>query len=145
MEKREIKTRKDQGKIKSANTPAALNEVHKKEAFLRAYRKLGGKYTAAESIGVAPSTIWRWEKDDEKFRNDILDVEELDTEELEAKARERAVEKSDLLTMFLLKKRKPEYRDNSSLEISGKGGGPIEVSVINYAGAAKNKGKEGSA
>lgn len=145
MEKREIKTRKDQGKTKSVEAGAAANETHKKETFLRAYRKLGGKALACEATGISRSTQWRWEKDDERFRNDVLDVEELDTEELEAVARQRAVEKSDLLTMFILKKRKPEYRDNSSLEISGKGGGPIEVSVINYAGAAKNKGKEGSA
>ncbi len=39
-------------------------------------------------------------------------------------------EYSDTLLIFLLKARRPEkYRDNSSVEISGKGGAPIEVAT----------------
>lgn len=123
------------------------NVKHKKAAFLRAYRKLQGKALAAEAIGRTTTTVWRWEQEDADFRAAVLDVEELNTDELEQMLRERAKEKSDLLGIFLLKGARPEkYRENISLEASGKGGGPIQVDVVNYAAAAKPKsGKEGSA
>lgn len=98
----------------------AAKRAHKKAAFLRAYRKLGGKQTASEAIGLDRNTVWEWEQEDEKFRADVLAVEELDTEDLEKVARARAKKKSDLLMMFILKKRKPEYRDSVKLEHSGK-------------------------
>lgn len=112
--KRKSKPSKRKVDLKQAKT------AHKKAAFLRAYRKLGGKATASESIGVDRDTVWGWEQTDEKFRADVLRAEELDTEELEKVARARAKKKSDLLMMFLLKGRKPAtYRDNVKIEHSG--------------------------
>lgn len=40
------------------------------------------------------------------------EAEEIVSDDLEETAAERAKDKSDLLMMFLLKKRRPEFRDN---------------------------------
>lgn len=111
-----------------------VKRAHKKGAFLRAFKKLGGRHLAANAVGVHPNTIWEWQQEDEAFRKEVLLVEELDTEAMEKEMRRRAMKKSDLLMMFAMKKRKPEYRDSSKLELSGN----LSVSVVSYA-----KKKEG--
>lgn len=95
--------------------------AHKKAAFLKAFKKLGGVCAAADAINVTRNLVWDWRQEDPEFMEAFNSVEEADTQELEAIARERAVEKSDLLMMFLLKGRKPlTYRDNVKVEHSGR-------------------------
>lgn len=111
-------------KAKSSGAPKKKPEQawreHKKERFLTAYRKLGGMVTAAEAVDVSPNTIWEWRQDDEEFASRFNALREKDTEQLEKEARRRALKKSDLLMMFLLKGRRPEtYRDNSKVEHTG--------------------------
>jgi hypothetical protein len=52
------------------------------------------------------------------------------TDLLEDEARRRALAGSDLLLMFTLKSRRPwKFRDNSKVELSGPGGGPVKAAV----------------
>ncbi len=111
---------------RSALTAAKL--AHKKAAFLRLYKKLGGKALAARAIGVDRDSVWKWEQTDAEFRELVVEAEEADTEEMEKMMRKRAMGKSDLLMMFALKKRRPEYRDSSKVEMTGS----LTVNVVSY-------------
>lgn len=106
-------------KDKTKLTPEQKWRSIKKERFLAAYRRTGGIFTAAAAVGIGGTTVWEWRQTDEEFAAAFNSLEEADTEDLEKIARKRAAKKSDLLMMFLLKKRKPEYRDSSKVEHSG--------------------------
>ena len=118
---------------RTALTAAKL--AHKKAAFLRFYKKLGGKTLAANAIGQDRNTIWKWEQEDDEFAHKVLMAEQAETEELEKIMMKRAKKKSDLLMMFALKKRDTTYRDSSKVELSG----DLTVNVVNFAAAAKTK------
>ncbi len=86
-------------------------------------------------------------------------AEDAATDELIQEARRRAIEGipeqtgwyrgqaggtvqrySDNLLMFLLKERRPEFRDR--FEISGSGGQPLQITVATYSAGAQQQKKE---
>ena len=103
--------------------------VRIKAEFLEAYRTRLRVDKAAESCGIARSTIYEWRRHDETFRQAMDEVRELIASALEDEAFRRAVEGiekpvtiagqrevvrefSDVLNIFLLKALKPEtYRE----------------------------------
>lgn len=103
--------------------------AHKKAAFLRFYKKLGGKQLAANAIGVDRNSVWEWEVADPAFKKLVDAAEMADTEELVKIMEKRAKKKSDLLMMFALKKRDHGYRDSSKLELMGN----VTVNVVSFA------------
>lgn len=117
----------------------------KKRAFLSAYSECGNITKATELSGVSRAAHYKWMKDDDLYKQFFKDAEEEAAERLETEARRRAVdgtdkpvfyqgskcgtirEYSDTLLMFLLKGAKPnKYRDNATLELTGKDGGPVQ-------------------
>jgi hypothetical protein len=119
---------------------------HKKRAFLEAYSQTGNITRAAEISEVSRQSHYEWLKDDSDYPAAFKEADEKASERLEAEARRRAVEGtskpvfyqgmvcgaiqeySDTLLMFLLKGAKPQkYRDNVSMEHTGKDGSPIEI------------------
>lgn len=101
-------------------TPGRTWRTHKKDAYLKAFKRLGGQIAAADAVGISRTTVWEWRKDDPEFAEAYDSIEEQDTQELERAARKRAQGKSDLLAMFFLKARRPAtYRDNVKVEHSG--------------------------
>lgn len=81
---------------------------------------------ACEVADVAFKTFYNWKHDDADFAAAVAEAEELQTQNLEQRAGERAMginvkHPSDLLMMFLLNGRRPSmYRQNSKVEHSGK-------------------------
>ena len=119
----------------------------KKRAFLTAFCETGTVLDAAECAGVGRSSHYRWLQEDEAYKAALDAAEEIAAEILERIAWQRATSgikeevwyqgektgerkaRSDLLLMFLLKGRKPDrYRDNWKGELTGAGGGEIQVS-----------------
>lgn len=85
---------------------------------------------AAADSGYNRTTAYEWRKDDEEFAARWQQAVDAGTEAMEDIARERGERQSDTLLIFMLKGRKPEkYRDNASVEHSGKGGGPVQFII----------------
>jgi hypothetical protein len=122
---------------------AAVSQL-KKKAFLEAFRIFGTVYHAAQSAKISRRTVTNWKKSDPEFRVAFADAAEDATDMVEGSARVRAnagvkrsvyykgkpigthLEYSDTLSIVLLKAYRPEkFREH--YELSGPGGGPIEV------------------
>jgi len=121
----------------------------KKRAFLKALAQVGSITKAAELAKVDRSSHYRWLKEDSggEYENAVNDALDEASDHLEDEARRRAIEGveepvfyqgevvgsvrkfSDTLLMFLLKGNRPgKYKDRVSSEITGKDGGPVQVS-----------------
>ena len=76
---------------------------------------------AAEAAGVGRRTFYDWRDMDEEFRAAWEDAITGSIEVLEDEVRERALDRGDknshLLLMFLVKRHKPEYRENFKSEV----------------------------
>ncbi len=120
----------------------------KKAVFLEAYAEIGTITHAAMRAQVDRTTIYRWRDSDPVFAAALDEADLMAAERLEQEARRRAVdgvekpvwhkgqmvgsvrEYSDTLLIFLLKGALPDkYRERVSSEISGQGGGPLQVTV----------------
>ena len=116
-------------------------------AFLAEYERLGTVSAAAREIGIDRQTHYDWLSSDETYPDRWRGAQEGSTQTLEEVALARATKGqcvgvwfqgvrvgeefrgSDQLLMFLLKSRRPDvYRDR--YEVSGPGGGPIEVQAV---------------
>jgi hypothetical protein len=87
----------------------------------------GGSLTlAAQAAGMARDALWRWRTDEPEFAKACKDAEESGTDRLEDEAMRRALEQSDTMMIFMLKARRPDkYRERSTVETTGPGGGPV--------------------
>lgn len=118
----------------------------KREPFLKALATLGNYKGAAEAVGLDRKTVFRWRKDDPEFDQACSDALDEAADTLEAEAKRRAVEGvdepltfqgaifghvkrySDQLLTLLLKANRPEkFREKTSMELTGAGGGPVKV------------------
>lgn len=118
----------------------------RQQAFLDALRETCNVTVAAQAISVSTTTVTKHRQTDPLFAERYEEALREGVDLLEHEAHRRAfkgvdepvfykgdkcgvVRKySDQLTMFLLKAHRPEkYRDNASLELTGKGGGPVEI------------------
>ena len=85
---------------------------------------------AASAAGIGRQTAYDLRNRDPDFAAAWDDALEAGTDVLEDEARRRALNGSDLLTIFLLKGRRPwKFRDNARVEVSGSGGGPVRSTV----------------
>lgn len=92
----------------------------KRDAFLKAYERLGTITHAAKEAGVSRRTVYNWQQADEDFALAMHDCREQVTEDLEREAVRRAKDGSDTLLIFLLKANRPEkYRENVKIEHAG--------------------------
>jgi len=119
----------------------------KREAFLAAYAEVGTVTHAAELAGISRTSHYQWMENQEyveKFR----EAEKQACDRLEQEVRRRAVtgvlepvfyqgeqcgtvrKYSDTLLIFATKGALPQkYRENVSMEVSGPGGGPIDMRI----------------
>jgi hypothetical protein len=95
--------------------------------FLQALARRASVREACDAADVSRQTVYRWRREDEGFAAAWAEAIDSAVERLEEVVYSRATEKSDLLAMFWLKAHKRMYRDDVSVELSGPGGGPIEV------------------
>jgi hypothetical protein len=82
----------------------------RKEVFLRAYVAEGGSIAGAcrRLHGMSRQLIYDWRAEDPAFVEAMKQAEQAAVELLEADAYRRARTKSDVVLMWLLKKRRPE-------------------------------------
>lgn len=119
----------------------------RKKRFLSVLLKTGGNVTrAAQAVGQSRAIVYEHREKHPAFRVAWDDAIETATERLEQEAIRRAFEGcqkpvyqggelvgyvqeySDTLMIFMLKAKRPGvYRERSSVEHSGPGGGPIET------------------
>lgn len=119
-----------------------------KQAFLDHYARDGRQNAAARFAGVSPATIARWRATDDEFEAGFQEARQDTVELLEKSAFDKAVEGvvekrydkdgnlisertvyDTTLHVLLLKANAPEkYKDRSSTELSGPGGGKLEIS-----------------
>ncbi|MEN6358351.1 MAG: terminase [Armatimonadota bacterium] len=116
----------------------------KREIFLQALSETGIVSTACSAAGIVRATAYKHKSEDVKFEAEWEDALESAVDAMEVEAHRRAVtgclepvfyqgeevghirRYSDTLLMFLMKSRKPEkFRDNHSVELTGKDGAPI--------------------
>lgn len=126
-----------------------VREQAKKKAFLEAYAACGNITQAAELAGISRTSHYNWMEKDPEYPALFKAAEEQAIDRLEQEARRRALEGvekpvyqggklvgtvreySDTLLIFLLKGAKPDkYRERSTTELTGPGGGPIRVVFV---------------
>ena len=91
---------------------ARIEPHPKKQAFLAAYSETGNVREAARAAGIDRGTHYDWLRKDPEYVTAFAHAQEDAADTLEAVARNRAIQGSDLLTIFLLKGLRPErYRE----------------------------------
>ena len=117
----------------------------KKKDFLDALAQTANVSKSCEMVNLKRRRVYRWRDADEQFAKLWADAEELGVRAMEDECVRRGVdgtpkpvfhkgevcghiqEYSDVLLIFMLKSKRPHiYRDHTSIEMSGKGGKPIE-------------------
>ncbi len=97
------------------------NNVAAKATFLANLLLGKSVKAAAEAAGVGRRTFYDWRDMDAEFRAAWEDALTGSIEVLEDEVRERALDRLDknshILLMFLVKKHKPEYRENYKQEL----------------------------
>lgn len=119
------------------------------ELFLEKLRDNPNVSATARAVGVTPGVVYRLRETDASFAEAMDDALDEAYDKLEAEAHRRAFngvkkpvhykgarvdtiqEYSDTLLMFLLKgRRRKVFGDKSQLELTGKNGGPVELTDI---------------
>lgn len=91
---------------------ATVNE-RKRRRFLDYVRDGYAITKAAEAAKIPRQTLYDWRKADQDFAHEWDDAYEQGCDALEEVAQNRAIDKSDLMLIFLMKGRRPQrYRDN---------------------------------
>ena len=118
-----------------------------REAFLELLRQTCNVAGSARALGIAPNTIYTYRRSHPEFADEMDRVRDEAIANLEGEAYRRAfygtekpvfykgkqcgtiTEYSDSLMVTLLKGNLPEkYANNHNIELTGKDGGPIQVS-----------------
>jgi hypothetical protein len=123
----------------------------KQEQFFAALRNTCNVSRSCEFVGISSSTAYNMKRDFPSFAERWQEAIEYAADTLEESARERALGVqdaiyhqgvivgyktvySDAMTALLLRAHRPQkFRDNSSVEMSGKDGGPIIMSDVEKA------------
>jgi hypothetical protein len=91
-----------------------------KEHFLDIFRLTANISAACKAVGISRDTFYRRRDSDKAFAEELIEAREDAIEALEFEARRRAMDRSDLLLMFLLKAHRPElYRDKFEVKHAG--------------------------
>ena len=99
-------------------------------AFLATLRNTGNVRASCEKAGIARRAVYDWRDKHPAFAAQWKESTEDSIELLEAIADQRARSHSDVLLIFRLKALRPEiYRERWQGELTGAGGGPVNVQV----------------
>ena len=123
-----------------------------REKFLTVLRATCNVSEAARRCGVSRVRLYVLRKEQEDFAADWAEAEQEAADGLEAEAWRRGVEGvdkpityqgkvtatykeySDRMLELLLKAHRPEkYRERVSAELTGKGGGPLNITVVQFS------------
>lgn len=93
-----------------------MEHQNKRTKFLELLSEFGVVREACRGAGVSRTHMYRLRENDDEFRGRWDEALEESIEAVEAEARRRAMEKSDLLIIFWLKAHRPErYRETRAL------------------------------
>jgi hypothetical protein len=111
----------------------ALTQLHK-DTFLSFFEQTGNNTQSCEAAGIDMSTLYtQWLKNDPAFvcayNEAQLASNHRNIDKLEAECDRRALDKSDLLLMFRLKKLDNSYRDNPAFAPAGNSNTTINITV----------------
>lgn len=141
----EVEARKDDGDDVEALLPVTRHWYQtvgeRKAVFLAEFAKSCLVGQSAHMAGVSRGTIWRWRKEDKKFKRDFERVREIAFSIVQDEMHRRAIngvervnkygtyrEYSDTLAMFIAKAHRPHvYGDKMRAEISGPNGTPLQL------------------
>lgn len=109
------------GKLGAEVTNAAHHAVRdeRKQKFLEVLAETHNVRAACKAAGISRTTAYTWREQDEQFMLDWENALDDAVEDLLGALHERAKDKSDLAAFFLVKGRRPEYRDSYKVEHSG--------------------------
>ncbi len=100
------------------------SNISAKAAFLASLMVGKSVKAAAEHTGVGRRTFYDWRDQDAEFARAWDDAITGSIEVLEDEVRERALDRADknshILLMFLVKRHRPEYRENYKTEVTVK-------------------------
>ena len=108
---------------------------------LEIYSEVGIVTLAAKGAGVHPVSVHTLKRENEAFAAAWKDADEQAGDALEAEALRRARDGSDTLLIFLLKRKRPEFRDNYHVQVSGNSEQPLRLEVQAFAQIAEEAEK----
>ena len=104
--------------VSTLSTPKKGRRPDWTPRFLEVFRQTGNVRLATSAAGVSREAPYKRARSDPKFAADWAAAREDAIDTLEAEARRRALTKSDLLLIFLLKSLRPEvYRENVRIDL----------------------------
>lgn len=130
----------------------SIRTPEKDFAFLSSLADTGNVTKSAAAVGASRSVVYEWRLADQEFAEAWDQAIRVATLGLEDEARRRAQEGvdepvfylggqcgtirkySDTLLIFLLKAHDHKYREKTGLELTGAGGGPVQMSDSQVAG-----------
>jgi hypothetical protein len=133
--------------VMKMNESRQVDTLKNKEKWLEAHRKYGIVTASCRASKTPRATVYKWLNEDPDFAKAKAEAEEEAVELLEGEARRRAYkgtlkpvfykgkrcgsirEYSDSLMMFIIKAKKPEYRDKVINEMTGPDGKPIAANI----------------
>lgn len=136
----------------------------KRAKFLQALESGASVAKAAKAAGWSRRSAYNYRSSEEGFFKEWDDAVEAGTDLLEDEAQRRAVEGvkkpvyqggkrvgyvqeySDTLLIFMMKGRRPEkYRERATVEHTGEGGGPVQISspALDQAAQELNQWRDG--
>lgn len=102
---------------------------HWRNLFFRTFREIGTIATTCDALGIKSSDVRKLIQTDPEFAESFQDAR-LDTQDkLEAEVIRRAMNGSDVLLMFAMKKLDPTYKDNYQQPTAN-----LTVNVKTYVG-----------
>ena len=96
----------------STHSPKSQVGPRNRDKFLRALLECGTVAEASRLSKVDRANVYRTMRDDPLFKAAVEEARGIGIEALKDVAYVRAVEKSDILLMFLIKQADPSYRDS---------------------------------
>jgi Bacteriophage Sf6, terminase small subunit-like len=88
--------------------PRTIRTPNKRKAFLKVLAQGRSVAAAAKAAGMGRTAAFAWKRDDAQFAAEWEDAYDAGTDAFEDEALCRALDGSDKLLMFLLKRRRPE-------------------------------------
>lgn len=123
--------------LDSVERPDWAGFTESQRRFLAVFRNYGVIRSACKIAHVSRFHLWEWRRDNAEFLRAFDAAREESIELMEEEAKKRAVSKSDVLLIFLLKAARPEvYRDNLKVDFTSIPDRELESRIAFLAGKA---------
>jgi hypothetical protein len=114
-------------RLPGAMANRTIRTAKNRKAVLAALTQGWSVHGACRQAGIGTRSYYDWRDDDPGFRADADAAIEAATDHLEDVARNRAIQHSDLLLIFLLKSRRPQVYNRKTITLAGDIDNPLLV------------------